>query len=257
MNRVRIIGRRPSEERCAICHGALREQASTCPQCRVDVHADCRAELGRCPTLGCAASTATAAPATDVHAPASGWHRLGPFAHLTLSGALSTAGLLVALAFVLWPLLSWSSFHLFMTTSRQHGHLVHDSSLATLVKLAFTYGFVGLGGWSALAWLWRIPREWREVSRLLRENHPEPAFLSVTTTGSGKLQKSFAYLERRDPRHPETLTGTLSFEVTGLLPPRWLLRVMPRTRVYFYGAFGHGPYLIELPDGRIALVDPD
>jgi hypothetical protein len=38
--------------RCAYCHEGLNDGTS-CVACHAVFHADCRAELGRCPTLGC------------------------------------------------------------------------------------------------------------------------------------------------------------------------------------------------------------
>ncbi len=44
--------------RCAYCHGAAQGLLECCDGCGVLVHADCRRELGRCSTLGCAAPSA-------------------------------------------------------------------------------------------------------------------------------------------------------------------------------------------------------
>jgi hypothetical protein len=46
-----ILGMR-SPPRCAYCHEALTA-GLICTRCRAALHADCRAELGRCPSLGC------------------------------------------------------------------------------------------------------------------------------------------------------------------------------------------------------------
>jgi hypothetical protein len=46
-----VLARR-SPPRCAYCHEAL-VAAVSCKRCRAALHEDCRAELGRCPTLGC------------------------------------------------------------------------------------------------------------------------------------------------------------------------------------------------------------
>ena len=46
-----VLGKR-SPPRCAYCHEALAAAVS-CRLCRAALHEDCRAELGRCPTLGC------------------------------------------------------------------------------------------------------------------------------------------------------------------------------------------------------------
>lgn len=41
--------------RCAYCHGDAQGLLECCDACGVLVHAECRRELGRCSTLGCAA----------------------------------------------------------------------------------------------------------------------------------------------------------------------------------------------------------
>src|SRR5206468_850593 len=53
--------------RCALCHADLEEPSLTCPSCKTVLHSDCRAELARCPTLGCKPS----APMSEPMAPAS------------------------------------------------------------------------------------------------------------------------------------------------------------------------------------------
>lgn len=39
--------------RCSLCHADLQEPSVTCPSCGTVLHAECRRELTRCPTLGC------------------------------------------------------------------------------------------------------------------------------------------------------------------------------------------------------------
>lgn len=46
--------REREELRCAYCHGALADQQVACRACDTRLHPDCRADLDRCPTLGCA-----------------------------------------------------------------------------------------------------------------------------------------------------------------------------------------------------------
>jgi hypothetical protein len=57
--------------RCAVCHAELAPAATVrCPGCATALHAECGAELGRCPTLGCADPTlGTARPAPADAAP--------------------------------------------------------------------------------------------------------------------------------------------------------------------------------------------
>lgn len=44
--------------RCAYCHDPIAGVVECCASCSALVHADCRGEFGRCPTLGCTASSA-------------------------------------------------------------------------------------------------------------------------------------------------------------------------------------------------------
>lgn len=73
--------------RCAVCHGAAID-ALPCPGCRTVVHADCRTDLGRCPTLGCGAAREVPAP------PRVGPTRRGVVALVV--GALALVGLPLA-----------------------------------------------------------------------------------------------------------------------------------------------------------------
>jgi hypothetical protein len=43
---------------CAYCHDLLGAEPTRCGGCGAEYHADCRRELGRCATVGCAASAA-------------------------------------------------------------------------------------------------------------------------------------------------------------------------------------------------------
>jgi tetratricopeptide (TPR) repeat protein len=47
------VRRRDSVLRCAVCHDVLETATHVCGRCGVSLHADCRASLARCPTLGC------------------------------------------------------------------------------------------------------------------------------------------------------------------------------------------------------------
>ncbi len=53
---VRVAARAPV--RCSICHGDLGRETESCSECGTACHHDCRAQLGRCPTLGCARASA-------------------------------------------------------------------------------------------------------------------------------------------------------------------------------------------------------
>lgn len=50
--------------RCGLCHDALAEPDQVrCPGCATLLHGECRAQLGRCPTLGCAEGAVASGPA--------------------------------------------------------------------------------------------------------------------------------------------------------------------------------------------------
>jgi len=63
MERIEVQGTSRSNEVCPYCRDGLQEPLWTCPGCEVVYHQACRAELGRCATLGCAS------PPTEVRAP--------------------------------------------------------------------------------------------------------------------------------------------------------------------------------------------
>lgn len=54
--------------RCAACHDDLGERRVTCRGCRAVLHRDCRADLARCPTYGCAGSLEKGRAAKDAAA---------------------------------------------------------------------------------------------------------------------------------------------------------------------------------------------
>ncbi|MCO5172411.1 MAG: hypothetical protein M9894_39440 [Planctomycetes bacterium] len=56
--RARAVG---EPGRCAVCHD-LAAVAVPCPACRTVAHPDCRSDLGRCPTLGCAGAREVPSP---------------------------------------------------------------------------------------------------------------------------------------------------------------------------------------------------
>jgi hypothetical protein len=73
--------------------------------------------------------------------------------------------------------------------------------------------------------------------------------LTVTSQGSGKHIKWFAKLAGGGHR--------LSLSIAGILPPGWLRRRCESQPVLVYGLPPPGPYIIEFPDGALALVHPD
>jgi len=233
---------------------------ASCEGCGADMHQDCRRELGRCPTLGCAASAKAGATSSIVRDPTDGpearpsahhpsprpWARLGPYARLAFSGTLTLLFVLGCIGFFLWPILSWETFWHFVATNKRG----QDPSAlrALFFGGALAAGAGGAGFW-ALTWLIQVPAVFAEVRQLLDETEPVPMLLTIRKEGTGKETKHYADLRG---------TGAaISLHLGGILPPWWLLRARPGTRVYVYGLPPPGPYLIEMPSGLLALVHPD
>ncbi|MEZ0228162.1 MAG: hypothetical protein ACAI25_06020, partial [Planctomycetota bacterium] len=222
------------------------------------MHRDCRSELGRCPTIGCAASTRTksAAAATRdevvdlpgrsqrVGAP-SAFARLRPYSQLYWSGVWWTFIILISIGFLLWPLISWKSMRMAFA-DEDNPHPGNGGPICLLS--AFGPVAVGLI-FNGVLWLRRLPSLKREVAELLDRTEPIPMRITITVRGSGS-----------DERREAVLSGggyTLPIEKKGLQAPNWVFHLRTGTRVYVYGLPPPGPYLIEMPDGRLALWHPD
>lgn len=87
--------------RCAICHDSLGEPRTICAACRSAAHGDCRADLGRCPTLGCVASVRRLVPTVHVAAPGGEQGGSG-FPGCLLGCALATVITLVTIVLGAW-----------------------------------------------------------------------------------------------------------------------------------------------------------
>lgn len=275
MARIQIVGSRKRPGRCAYCRDALDALVRRCPGCGTWLHLDCLEELGgRCPTAGCARSAGAARPgrrerrerrrrhrrrrsaptdatverwADEERARPGAWARFGPYARLVVSGLVNLALLGAAVAFFGWLLhdlpAAWDA--LARTKSGR------PSDANGYVKLALLIGLAGVVLYACGRWLWRWPRVWREVGRLLDETRPVPMRLRVWTAGSGKHKKTWAAL-----RPLEGGGRRVEFRVGGLLPPGWLARDRDGTPVLVYG-IEEPPYLIENARGQLALVHPD
>ncbi len=250
MARIRVVGRQNTNARCAICHGALGRRPSECSACGVGTHADCVAAHGRCPTLGCAGTASAAgAPlvrAASAHRPPASSARFGPYARLVSSAVITSLITLLLAAYLTWPLFSWHSFWDFATRTKRGGH--DESSGAVTMLITFPMALVGIA--FAVRWLLRIPAVFREVRHLLDDTVPVPMTISTYARRQGKKTVWYAKLEGAGQ-------PMLDLEIGGLLPAGWLRSMPPRTQVLVYGLPPPGPYLIELPDGRLALVHPD
>jgi len=167
---------------------------------------------------------------------------------LTTSTILSTLLCLVSGVYLSWPVFGWSGFAALAFSGRK------KDPGALLIILAVVSLVVFLG---ALHWLLRLPGVFREVNHLLDSTEPTLMQLTVhkrvTTDSKGRTSTSW----------DATLVGgtpptTLSVSLGGFLPPGWLRSTGLRdTPVLVYRLPPPGPYLIELEDGRLAVVHPD
>ncbi len=231
MGRFMLIGRRSQRERCAICHDTLGEQETACAGCGSKTHADCRRELGRCATLGCAAEVAppgAAGPRAD--------GRTGPYSRIIIRAAAATVALAMGLVCLLWPVLSWGSF----------SAAVRGASLGSLA-LGAAYSFAMFVISSLAAWtLVRTPSLILAVKRLLDSTEPVALWLSVQKSETGVFH---ATLE-------ETLNGSgksVSLPIDASLAPEWVFALAGHHRAMVFGLETAGPCVLGV-DGRLALV---
>jgi hypothetical protein len=113
-------------------------------------------------------------------------------------------------------------------------------TLATALVVALYFG----------DWLREVPAVLREVSSLLDDTRPTAMRLTVVTNTSGKSTTWSANLVGGGT--------TLNLSLGGLLPPGWLRkRGSVEEPVLVYGLPPPGPYVLEFPDGALALVHPD
>lgn len=182
------------------------------------------------------------------------FQRLGPTRRgdavqaLTNSAIVSALVCLVSGAYLSWPVFGWSGFAALAFSGRKKDPGV----LLILLALASAAAFLG-----TLRWLLRLPGVFREVNHLLDSTEPTLMQLTVhkhvTTDSKG----------RTSTRWDATLVGgtpptMLSLSLSGFLPPAWLRSTgLSGTPVLVYGLPPPGPYLIELEDGRLAVVHPD
>lgn len=248
MGQIRIISRSRGG-RCVYCHDGLDALAVSCPACHARWHADCcDPALARCPTLGCPEAP-PGAPALDVRArprgrrrrplPSAGWVDAwtGPSTsarrwlrvRLAMGFVLAGLGVVGAAAGISTALLRpWAEVQPFL--------------LGCLVLFV-------VGALSVLA-MRRASRLFFDVTRLLDDARPALRFLSVVPPAE-EGQRWAVRLEGPEGTPP------LGVGLSDQLAPRWLRRRRFRQEpVLVYGLESpRGPYVIELRDGRLALLD--
>lgn len=271
MSELILVGRRSPGQRCAYCHGPLgAERVATCTGCQVTLHAGCRAELPACPTPGCGGDPGVAprppaprlSPAVEraldaAHesalerrrsegraARAYRWPGPPPWAaRLGLYGRLAAGGVCAAFLTLMQVSLL---VPLSLVLLRPQDLPTSDRGVLPLAFLLWL-AMAG-GGLLSLRWLRRVWRVWRAVGPLLDLTRPTPMQLTVRRDTFG-----------RERRLRVSLVGAgTQLELEGQFPlvPGWLAGCSGQ-EVLVYGLPPPGPYLIELTDGRLALVDLD
>jgi hypothetical protein len=107
--KIEVAAREGDLPRCVYCRADVASPAELdeCPGCRTTLHIACRAELGRCPTVGCAPTRPAARPVPRVADPSPGVRRPRSRGELGLAVA---CGALIGL-FVGWFIAAMTSRH--------------------------------------------------------------------------------------------------------------------------------------------------
>lgn len=251
---LRVVRRSTQQSRCVYCHDLVGGKDAPCARCGAFLHVDCRAQLTRCPTIGCAEPLLRTAVAlrrpVPAHEPLTGGAglrdgarpggraRSGPYARLLLSALLNLVlvgavigGGVAALLASPWSVAGGLGL-IPVTAAGLFGLLVASASVR---------------------WLLRLPRVFRDVGRLLDQSRPTSMVLDVVSARDGESRRWEAQLRRTHDSPP-----VCALPLRGLLVPRWLRRPLGGQRVWVWGWPGSpgGPYLLELPGGRLALLHP-
>lgn len=116
--------------------------------------------------------------------------------------------------------------------------------------------FVGLLGLICLVWVVRLPRLWRRVHELVEKDRPVRMALEVIPDGQRARAERTAVLVGARGERLSIPLGSGAAALGRLNPPAWLLQAGAWGTVGVHGAEGSGPYLLELADGRTALLQP-
>ncbi len=289
MGRVRVVGRRGEQGRCAYCRGALDlEDTPACDGCGTCLHPACRAELGGCPSIGCRHAVprarrgvTAAAGGPRARAPNAGTAGAPPDEYVATGrlrhdrGAPGAAGrrvsrrlpaawarfgpyarmtartaLHVGVLLALAVGLLWALTHPNTAWAMASRSKRGDSVIVGLISYALVFGLGGLFTFLAVQWLRRLPAFWRRVGEVLDDGEVVPAVLRSWTVGSGRHTQRWISLTPDPPRRPRQV------QLEGVLPP-WWLGLRSGARVYVHGDLeGDGPLVLEFEDGLLALLDP-
>lgn len=254
---VRIEERGAHGERCAYCHGALDGELARCELCHVELHADCRATLGRCPTLGCSPrpgaredAFAPPAEATPALSRDGAWPRWLALAELYLTAAggaalfgLCSLGLGAGVAGVLAAAVAA------VVDAVRHQGGVHAEVLAGVA------GMLGIALF--LAWLARqaglTSRDFLRGARRARAllaTAPSERVLVATDESAGRYRARSYALEPRTRRDP--VQGFLALRPTFMIGAGWSWPGASDVRVYGLG--DEGPLVLESTRGRLLVA---
>jgi hypothetical protein len=263
---IQIVGRTEAR-RCPYCHDLLRDEATLpCRRCDVQLHTDCWDELDVCPCAGCPGRPVRQAralsprqarlraerrarrarieelqrtrEATELEAEARR-PRSDYGARFSLYGRL----LVSALAHLLGFVVSLGGLILLLGNFRAAAEAL-SMGMIFLVLLAFVTLYL------SAKWLVRVPRVFFALGRMLDEERPRPARLTVTREEDDR-PGYFANLHVGGRAY--------RFRLTELLRPGWLDARHTNARVWLYGQ-QHSwdpPWVIEFDDGWLALVYPE
>lgn len=166
-------------------------------------------------------------------------------AHLRQSLIANLLVVVVTSGYLLWVATHWHTFWSFIERIDHGGR----RSGGTPVLAGISLVVAGLFLLGCSLWLRRLPAVYREVTSLLDDTRPTAMRLSVASEREGKSECWYA-----------TLVGggtSLKIPLRGLLTPEWMKRRMADRPVLVYGLPPPGPYIVEFPDGALALVHPD
>lgn len=232
-----LVRERPSgEARCAYCHDQARGGLVECPACASVVHAECRAALGRCTTLGCSSHALLPAAGPEPFRPRASW--FDP-RDPQLRAVLRWLATRVAVAAALLALFL-------------HGRQWEPRTLAATLDPAWWGGFGAIVALVAALLAAGEAAEWGVGRRLVAARPGARRF--VTLGRAGGVWRLHLRVRAEDVSPAETLDvqgragGAPSVEVFPGFPG-WLRWLRPNTPMTVHG--------LDVDGGPIALVDAE
>lgn len=235
---IRVVGRTSPERRCVYCRGGAGDLRA-CDACGALNHAGCRAELGRCTSLGCQGLQAAAAREGAITAPPG---LLTPL-WVTAAGHLALLVVTTAAAVALGALMATHHVAWFQARGLLTAALVLP---ATGFPLALLF---------SLPWLLGLRERVARARGLLLAPRPRAARLEV-------VERRQVLFNPRG-RDREVIDTILVLTPGAGRPVEWPIGAMlgvpewvadlPAQEVTLYGETDD-PMLVELSDGRLLLL---